>query len=123
MRPCLASILFMLLAVASPGSAQEQGGAVEGTVLDVQRGVLPGATIVAVHVALGVSVSTAADGAGTFRFPALAPGDYEVTASLAGFSTLKFARVEVLLGQIKRLAFVLELAPLTEEVRVSPSSP
>jgi hypothetical protein len=123
MRPCLASILFMLLAVASPGSAQEQGGAVEGTVLDVQRGVLPGATIVAVHVALGVSVSTAADGAGTFRFPALAPGDYEVTASLAGFSTLKFARVEVLLGQIKRLAFVLEVAPLTEEVRVSPSSP
>ena len=64
-----------------------------------------------------------ADATGTFRFPALAPGYYDVTASLPGFASLKFERVEVLLGQIKQLSFVLEVAAIAEEVRVSASTP
>ena len=104
-------------------SAQEQHGAVEGTVQDVQYAVLPGATITALNLAHGVAVSTVADATGTFRFPALAPGYYDITASLPGFAALQFERVEVLLGQVKRLAFVLEVAGVVEEVRVSPSSP
>ena len=51
----------------------------------------------------GPAVSTTTDATGAFRFPALAPGEYDVAASLTGFRPLKFERVEVLLGQIKRL--------------------
>jgi hypothetical protein len=103
--------------------AQEQRGAVEGTVQDVQQGALPGATIVALNLAQRAPVSTTADATGTFRFPALAPGYYDVTASLSGFAPLRFERVEVLLGQVKRLSFVLDVAGVAEEVHVSPSSP
>jgi hypothetical protein len=92
-------------------------------VQDVQRAMLPGAAIAALNLAQGVAISTTADATGTFRFPALAPGYYDVTASLPGFTAVKFERVEVLLGQIKRLSFVLEIAAVAETVRVSASSP
>ena len=48
---------------------------------------------------------------------------YDITASLPGFAALRFDSVEVLLGQVKRLSFVLDVAGVAEEVRVSPSSP
>ena len=122
MRLILTSALAALL-LAVPAAAQEQRGAIEGTVQDAQRGVIPGATVAALNLGQGASVSTVTDATGTFRFPALAPGYYDVTASLSGFAPLKFERVEVLLGQVKRLAFVLEIAAIAEEVRVSASSP
>jgi len=119
--PIAASLLALLL--AQPVTAQEQRGAIEGTVQDVQHAMLPGAAIAALNLAQGTAISTIADATGTFRFPALAPGYYDVTASLPGFTAVRFARVEVLLGQIKRLSFVLEIAAVAETVRVSASSP
>ena len=123
MRLILASVFVTAALLTQPASAQEQRGAVEGTVQDIQQAVLPGATIAALNRAQGTTVSTTADATGTFRFPALAPGYYDVTASLPGFGALQFKGVEVLLGQVKKLAFVLEVAGVVEEVRVSPSSP
>ncbi len=123
MRLILASVFVTAALLTQPASAQEQRGAVEGTVQDIQQAVLPGAMIAALNRAQGTTVSTTADATGTFRFPALAPGYYDVTASLPGFGALQFKGVEVLLGQVKKLAFVLEVAGVVEEVRVSPSSP
>ena len=123
MRLILASAFVTAALLTQPASAQEQRGAVEGTVLDIQQAMLPGATIAALNRAQGTTVSTTADATGTFRFPALAPGYYDVTASLPGFGALQFKGVEILLGQVKKLAFVLEVAGVVEEVRVSPSSP
>ena len=118
-----AAAALSALLLAQPATAQEQRGAIEGTVQDAQHAMLPGATIAALNLAQGTAISTIADATGTFRFPALAPGYYDVTASLPGFTAVKFERVEVLLGQIKRLSFVLEIAAVAETVRVSASSP
>ena len=112
LRPILLSALLLAF-VARSATAQEQRGAIEGTVQDAQHAVLPGAGIAALNLAQGTAISTTADASGTFRFPALAPGYYDVTASLAGFTAVKFERVEVLLGQIKRLSFVLEIAAVS----------
>ena len=60
---------------------------------------MPGATVAATNLAQAVSVETVADATGAFRFPALAPGYYDVTASLPGFQSYKFERVEVLSGR------------------------
>ena len=123
LRLILTSGLLCAALLIQPVSAQEQRGTVEGTVHDVQEASLSGARIAAVNVAQGASLSTTADATGTFRFPSLAPGYYDVTASLPGFASVRFERVEVLLGQVKRLSFVLDVAGLVEELRVSASSP
>jgi hypothetical protein len=68
-------------------------------------------------------VSLATDATGVFRFASVPPGYYEVTASLPGFVAQKYERVEVLLGQIKRLEFTLAVAGVTEQVEVVAASP
>ena len=123
MRLTVTVALLSALVFALPGAAQEQRGAIEGTVRDAQGAVIPGVTIAALHLGQGAAVSTLTDASGALRFPALAPGYYDVTASLPGFTTFKFERVEVLLGQIKRLSFVLQVAAIAEQVQVSASSP
>ncbi len=98
MRKRTLAALFGLLLLAGPAAAQEQRASIEGTVKDNTGAVLPGVTVEAKSLTQGNVVSTATDGQGMFRFPALTPGAYEVTATLAGFTTAKFERVEVTLG-------------------------
>ncbi len=109
-------ICSLILTASAP--AQEQTGSIEGVVRDQQGGVLPGSTVEARHLQIGSTITLTSDLAGTFRFTALAPGYYDVTASLSGFQAAKSEHVEVLLGQIKRLEFSLPVAGITEQIEV-----
>src|SRR5438552_2289000 len=83
--------------------AQETRGSIEGVVKDTSGAVLPGVTIEARSPALvGVSTATT-DAQGIYRFPALAPGVYEVAATLAGFTPRKVAGIQLLVGQILKV--------------------
>jgi hypothetical protein len=115
-------VLLCTLVFSLPALAQEQRGSIEGVVKDSQGGVVPGVTVDALS-ASGAVVSTVSDGNGVYRFPSLAPGLYEVSASLSGFTTARFSRVEVLLGQIKKADFTLSPAGVTEQVVVSAEAP
>ena len=117
-------VLIALALLCAPSAmAQEQRGAIAGTVKDSSGGVLPGVTVEAKNIAVGSVATTVTDAVGAYRFPALAPGKYEVTASLTGFNTQKFESVEILLGQIKTADFALGVAGLSETVQVSAESP
>ncbi|MBP7568580.1 MAG: TonB-dependent receptor [Acidobacteria bacterium] len=119
----LVALIALALLCAPSAMAQEQRGAIEGTVKDSSGGVLPGVTVEAKNIAVGSVATTVTDAVGAYRFPALAPGRYEVTASLTGFNAQKFESIEVLLGQIKTADFTLGLAGLSETVQVSAESP
>jgi outer membrane receptor protein involved in Fe transport len=119
----VALLLVMGLLFAPPLMAQEQRGAIEGAVKDSSGGVLPGVTIEAKNVAVGSVATAVTDANGVYRFPALAPGKYDVTANLAGFATKKFEAVEILLGQIKKADFALTVAGVSETVQVSAETP
>ena len=112
-----------LLCGAAPATAQEQTARVEGTVRDEQGGALPGVAVEARNLTVGAALDVVTDGSGTFRFVALGPGLYDITASLDGFRPSRFERVEVLLGQIKRLDFTLSVGGVQEVVNVSAASP
>src|SRR5678815_4428402 len=81
----VAACVFFL-AAALPASAQETRGAIEGIVKDGTGGVLPGVAVTAKQNTTGVAVTAVTDTVGAYRFPALAPGMYTVTAALSGFS-------------------------------------
>ncbi len=115
--------LVCILLAEGPAPAQEQTGSVEGIVRDQQQGVLPGVTVAARNLGAGSALEVVTGADGEFRFAALAPGDYDFTASLSGFRTARFERVELLLGQVKRLEFTLAIAGLEETVEVSATSP
>jgi carboxypeptidase family protein len=115
--------MVALLVFAAPVAAQDTRGSIEGVVKDTSGAVLPGVTIEARSPnAVGVATATS-DTAGVYRFPALAPGIYEVSATLAGFQTAKVENVQVAIGQILKIDFPLQVASVSESVSVTAESP
>lgn len=117
------AFLFLAFALAMPAAAQDQRGAIEGIVKDSSGAVLPGVTVEAKNVAVGSVATSVTDGAGAYRFPALAAGTYEVTATLQGFNTQKVEGVLINLGQIKKVDFALGVGGVAETVQVSAEAP
>src|SRR3982750_1782884 len=117
----LAAVMAVLL-FAWPVAAQEQRGSIEGVVKDSSGAVLPGVAVEA-RTNTGVVLTATSDPSGTYRFPSVAPGTYEVSATLQGFSAKKQGNVDVGLGQTKKVDFALALQGVSESVQVTAESP
>ena len=104
---------MVALLFAWPAAAQEQRGSIEGVVKDSSGAVLPGVTVEA-RTNTGVVLTSTSDSEGTYRFPSVAPGTYEVTATLQGFAPKKQGDVDVGLGQIKKVDLALGLQGVAE---------
>jgi hypothetical protein len=99
---CVAAVLISSV----PASAQEQSGAVQGVVRDTSGGPLIGATVEARSPAVvGVS-RTLTDGQGTYRFPALPPATYTITASMKGFAPATSEAI-IAIGQVLTINLTL----------------
>jgi TonB dependent receptor/Carboxypeptidase regulatory-like domain/TonB-dependent Receptor Plug Domain len=118
-------LLFALaaLALAASAAAQEQRASVEGTIRDSSGAVMPGVTVDARSPNMAGMQSTTTDAAGTYRFPALPPGRYELTATLQGFQPAKASDVRLELGQIIKIDLTLAAGTVTETVQVKAESP
>jgi hypothetical protein len=108
---------------ALPAHAQELRGSIEGIVKDTVGGVLPGVTVQAKNVATNATLTAVSDSNGIYRFPALQPGMYEVSATLTGFNPTRVPDVQLLLGQILKVEVIMALAGVTEEVTVLSETP
>ncbi len=123
MRTRVFATLLAFALLALPAAAQEQTGSITGTVKDSSGAVLPGVTVEARSpAAVGVS-SAVTDANGIYRFPALPPGTYEVTASLQGFVPAKVSDALVTLGKELKIELALRLAGVAETVNVTAGSP
>src|SRR5438552_12769852 len=116
------SVLLSVLIFAAPAAAQEQRGSIEGMVKDTSGAVLPGVTVEA-RSAAGAVLTTVTDGTGTYRFPSVLPGTYEVSATLQSFKSGKVSDVQVALAEIRKVDFSLQLASVTETANVIGESP
>jgi len=114
--------LTAALLLAVPLWAQEQRATLEGVVKDNTGAVVPGVSIEA-KSENGATLTTTSDQTGTFRFPAVSPGTYTLTANLQGFRPAEVKDVRVGLGQIRQVEFTLALASLSENVQVTSESP
>src|SRR5439155_470250 len=119
----LAFIACFLVATGSAASAQEQAGVIHGVARDTSGAVMPGVTIEARSPSVVGVNTTVTDTRGEYRFPALPPGLYELTATLAGFGTEKIPDTRIQLGQVLKIDFVLKVGGLSEQVSVTAESP
>ena len=85
--------LLVVLSFSAPAFAQGGGasstGTIQGRVSDSQGAVLPGVTVTATSPAALGAQTTVTSETGNYRFPAVPPGNYELTFELAGFNTLE----------------------------------
>ena len=97
---------------------QATDAAIQGSVRDRSGALIPSAKLEARNVNTGIVTSTVANLQGSFAFPALAIGEYTLTAESAGFKkgTLQKIRLEV--GARLTFDLTLELASTADSVEV-----
>jgi hypothetical protein len=97
------------------------GGSIEGLITDSTGAIVPGAAVVIADRDSGFSKSVVTDRAGLYSVGPLAPGNYSVTVTAAGFSTLKVDTV-VRTGTATSGSFRLTVGSTNETVEVLASA-
>src|SRR5213593_2652473 len=103
--------------------AQQTTGNVTGRVLDQQGAAVPGATVTAKSPSTGFVRTDTSDVEGVYRLTALPVGLYDLTAELAGFTTVEKKGVDVSVSQTLTIDFGMRVASLAETVNVTGVSP
>jgi hypothetical protein len=113
----LACLLLM------PGVAYAQG-TLAGAVRDTSGAVLPGVTVEAASPVLIERVRTATtDGTGQYRITELQPGNYTLTFSLPGFSTVQREGIELRGAAVTTINIEMRVGALEETITVTGETP
>ena len=86
-------------------------------------GALPGVTVSIVETRTGVRTQAVTGASGQYVAPFLAPGDYDVTAELAGFKQVSRKALHVEAGSNPIIDLTLEVGSVTESVQVHAEVP
>jgi Carboxypeptidase regulatory-like domain len=109
---------FSLVCVLSTTAIAQQTGNLVGRVGATDGSMLPGVTVEAKSAQLPQARTTVTDSSGEYRLPALVPGNYTLTFSLAGMQTLN-RQATVLLGQDTAVDVKLGLEGVAETITVT----
>jgi len=118
MQRTITSYLVVVLGVQL-GAAQMNTGELRGRVTDSFEGLLPGATVTALHVATGLSINSVTDGEGRFVLSGLPIGEWELAVELLGFRRSVQHGIIIEIGQSLEVNYTLSLGAILEEVTVS----
>jgi hypothetical protein len=106
-----------------PGAYAQTTATISGAVTDGSGAVVPGASVVATHVATGASRSTVADASGRYRLPGLQVGEYKLDASYQGFKTVTRSGITLVVGQEAVVDIPLQVGAVSEIVEVTGEAP
>jgi outer membrane receptor protein involved in Fe transport len=122
---------FVILTLALSCSAYDaaaqttstRAGAINGTVTDTTKAVLPGVTVTLSGPAIMGAPTGVTDEGGAYRFAALPPGEYTLTFELPGFGTVVREGIRINLGFTATVNIEMNPAAVAESVTVSGASP
>jgi len=103
--------------------AQPTGSSLRGYIKDGQGGVLPGVTVTATSPNLITPSTGVTDETGYYRLINLPPGEYTVSAELAGFRSSQRQGILVRAAVNFQVDIVMELGTLAETITVTGDSP
>ena len=116
-RVCLALLCLCLVLGAQTQSR------LSGLITDDSGAVVAGARVIARNTGTGVVNETATNESGNYQFPVLIPGEYEVTAEMAGFKKEVQSGIVLETGITRTVDLQLTVGALTETVQVSATAP
>src|SRR6185503_9402517 len=116
-----AASLILTLLIASSAGAQTQitTGTIQGTVVDANGAVVPGANVEIKNLGTNFSRTLTTDDEGRFVAPLLQPGNYSVTVSKQGFATTVLESTALTVGQALSIPFSLKISSVEERVTVT----
>jgi Carboxypeptidase regulatory-like domain len=119
----IVGLTVFLYALAQPAFAQQGTSELGGRITDSQGGVLPGVTLVVINEETGIRREVVTEPGGSYLVSHLVPGQYRVSAKLAGFKALDRRGIVLIVGQTTTLDLALEVGELAETITVSAESP
>jgi len=122
MRPTALVCVSLILTVTAPAVAQETTGEIVGAVISMDGAPLPGVDITLENPRVGFSRSAVSRDNGEFRFPALIPAQYQLTAERRGFKSVKVP-VDVDLGRAVTVELSLEVGSFEDAIEVTAAVP
>ncbi|HKE32776.1 MAG TPA: TonB-dependent receptor [Candidatus Angelobacter sp.] len=118
----LLATVFTLAGVQA-AQAQEDTGAIVGTVVDQSGAAVKGATVTVKDVDRGTSLNTESNEDGAFNLPRVPVGTYDITVTASGFQSARHAKVKLILNQTARLEFQMKVGQTSETVEVTAEAP
>src|SRR5580704_13800220 len=105
------------------GFAQEAvTGNFRGVITDVSGALVPHANVKAEQIGTGLVREVQTNELGNYLLPALPPGDYKLTVSAAGFSTIVRPTIRLLVAQDQTVNFSLAVGSTTQTIQVTSDS-
>ena len=111
--------MFVTLVIVG---AQSDTGAIRGTIRDSSGAVVPGVTVTIWGTSMVGERTAVTNAKGEFVFVGLPSGQYQVTATLEGFTTVRVER-SVPAGGIVTVSLTLRIGRIAETIIVSGSAP
>ncbi len=114
----LACLFCGMIAFAALVSAQGSSSLMRGSVMDSQKGVIPGAEVTVTNSSTGQTFNTATNERGDWVLSSMPPADYRVSVAKPGFRTQTVAKVVVNAGVPATVDVVLGPGDLNESITV-----
>ena len=118
LRSLMGFLCLLSLGGTSLSAQTVTTGSLIGVITDAQGGVLPGATVSAVHTPTNTVYEAVTDGEGRYNILNLRVGPYTVSATMSGFRREERQNVPVTLGEQRTVDFRLSLETIAETVDV-----
>jgi hypothetical protein len=123
LRLIAGAVLSVALATSALAQSQAANGSIEGTITDVQGGVLPGVTITILNADTGSQRLTTTNENGFYRALLLPLGRYRIAAELPGFKKHEQGGITLQAGQTAVINATLTVGQLSEVITVTTEAP
>src|SRR5580704_9039964 len=117
---CLVAVLIL---AAIPSAAQLPTGTILGTVKDSSGGSIPGAMVTLRNADTNLTKMATTEADGSYRFPELPVGHYEIKAEAPGFRTETHTGLNLEVTQQGVVNFALQVGSTTQQVTITSEIP
>jgi hypothetical protein len=123
LRLAVGAACVLILSTSPTARAQQAAGSITGTVEDASGSVLAGAIVTVRDADRGTTWVTKTSDAGVYEFPSITAGNLSVKAEAPGFSTEQRSTFALVVNQVARVDFRLQVGKVSETVSVSDAPP
>src|ERR1700730_17246391 len=116
------SYLCLLLLLCTVQLRADVTGSISGYVRDASGAVLPKATLLVTQTSTGYTRTATTDGSGQYSILALPPGNYRLTASMAGFENGVVDNINLNVNDALKFDFALKVGNVNQSVSVDAST-